>query len=168
MRKIAAFSCLVLALILATALVPASSSADEFKYAGPPAFTVTYPSGFAPDPSQEPESVWRVKNASGLVAEATVYAIPEGITPKDYAEKSYMPGLIKSQKTNARMTENKEITLSDGTKAYYSEMEWKHPDVMITTMLVSVYKDGKCIVVAAHPWDNWRVPEKIVKSLKFQ
>jgi hypothetical protein len=68
------------------------------------------------------------------------------------------------------MSDNKEITLSDGTKAYYSEISWNHAPsggTTITTMMVSVYKDGEWVWVAAHPWDNFGAEEKIVKSLKF-
>ena len=45
MRKIAASLCVVLALTLGITLVPALTSAAEFSYDGPPAFTVTYPAG---------------------------------------------------------------------------------------------------------------------------
>ena len=69
------------------------------------------------------------------------------------------------------MGDNKEISLSDGTKAYYSEMSWSHAPsggTPITTMIVGAYKDGKWVYVTAHPWDNYNAAEKIVKSLKFK
>ena len=49
MKKIAASLCVVLALTLGIILVPALTSAAEFSYDGPPAFTVTYPAGSTND-----------------------------------------------------------------------------------------------------------------------
>ena len=86
-----------------------------------------------------------------------------------------MPGLIKQVKTSVRMIDNKEITLSDGTKAYYSEMTWGYRGgdtqgelLNVVTMLVSVFKDGKLVTVTASPWENFSKSMEIVKSLKFQ
>jgi hypothetical protein len=45
---------LVIVLGLTTALVPTIVTADEFKYEGPPAFTVTYPTGSKPDSNLDP------------------------------------------------------------------------------------------------------------------
>lgn len=77
------------------------------------------------------------------------------------------------------MGKNKEITLSDGTRAYYREMDWVHASsggTLITTKVVSAYKDGKVVFIAAHAWGNlytgefqrYNTAEKIVKSLKFK
>lgn len=170
MKKNLASLCVVLALTLGIALFPVLTSAAEFSYAGPPAFTVTHPGG-SDDEKTSPEQVWRIKTGSGLVIDAAVAPIPEGIALKDYAEKSYLPGLASSQGSKVKLTENKEITLSDGTKAYYAEMDWTHAPsggTLITTMVVAVYKDGKLVYVDAHPWDNYGAAMKIVKSLKFK
>jgi hypothetical protein len=35
-------------------------------------------------------------------------------------------------------------------------------------MIVSAYKDGMCVQVAAHPYQEFKIYEKIVKSLKFK
>ncbi len=169
MKKSLASLGLVLALILGIALVPGLVSAAEYSFAGPPAFTVTYPGGS--DKDKTGDQVWAVITGAGLHIEVSVGAIPAGIELKDYAEKAYKPGLESSQGATAKMGDNKEITLSDGTKAYYSEMNWNHAPsggTPITTMMVTVYKDGKYINVADHPWDNYGVAERIVKSLKFK
>jgi hypothetical protein len=163
--------CLLLALTFGIAFLPTLSSAAEFSFAGPPAFTVTYPDGSTPEEKSAPAQVWAIKTPSGVVIQASVALIPEGVDLKDVAEKAYKPALEQSQGAKAKMSDNKEITLSDGTKAYYSEMDWNHAPsggTLITTMIVSVYKDGKWVYVAAHPWDNYNVAMKIVKSLKFK
>jgi len=169
MKKIAASLFIVLALTLGITLFPALTSAAEFSYAGPPAFTVTYPAGSTDEEKTEPEQVLRIQYPGGFFVDVGVSPIPEGVALKDYAEKSYKPGLEKGQGTTAKMSENKEITLADGTKAYYSEISWTHPptNTPIVTMIVSAYKDGKLVYVDAHPYMDYGKYEKIVKSLKF-
>ena len=171
MKKIAASLCVVLAITLGITLVPALTSAAEFSYDGPPAFTVTYPAGSTNEEEKtDPTQIWRIQYPGGYFADASVAPIPEGIALKDYAEKAYKPVLEKGQSATARMSENKEITLSDGTKAYYSEISWTHPPTgtPITTMIVSAYKDGKVVTIGAHPYGNYGQYEKLVKSLKFK
>lgn len=163
--------CFLLALTIGIAFLPTLSSAEEFSFAGPPAFTVTYPDGSTPKEKSDPAHVWAIKTPTNLEIYASVAPIPEGIELKDVAEKVYLPGLAKANNAKVKMGDNKEITLSDGTKAYYSEMDWNHAPsggTLITTMVVSVYKDGKWVFVDAHPWDNYNVAMKIVKSLKFK
>lgn len=170
MKKTAITLCVVLALTLGIVVIPALTSAAEFSYPGPPAFTVTYPGGGTEDEKTDPSQVLRIQYPVGFFFDVSVSPIPEGIALKDYAEKGYKPGLEQSQKATAKMGDNKEITLADGTKAYYSEMTWVHPPsgTPIVTMLVSAYKDGKVVVVDAHPYQEYGKYEKIVKSLKFK
>ncbi len=167
--KIKLSSCFFLALTLGIGFLPSLSSGEEFSFAGPPAFTVTYPGGNSKD--KKADQVLAIITGANLHVEVSVSPIPEGIELKDVAQKAYLPGLAEDQKAKVKMGENKEITLSDGTKAYYSEMDWNHAPsggTLITTMVVSAYKDGKWVYVAAHPWDNYNVAMKIVKSLKFK
>jgi hypothetical protein len=168
MKKNLAYLCVVMALTLGIALVPALTSAAEFSFAGPPAFTVTHPGGS--DKDKTGDQVWAITTGAGLSVEVSVAAIPAGIELKDYAEKAYLPGL-SALFGKVKMGDNKEMALADGTKAYYSEMDWTHAPsggTPITTMLVTAYKDGKYVCVAVHPWDNYNAATKIVKSLKFK
>jgi hypothetical protein len=155
---------------LGIALVPTRTSATEFSFAGPPAFTVTYPKGSTPTDKDSPVQVWAIKTPAGVIVQAAFAPIPEGVELKDAAAKGYLPGLAEAMRTKVKMGVNKEITLSDGTKAYYSEMDWIYNPTItrITTMIVSVYKDGKWVYTTAHPWENYGTLEKIVKSLKFK
>ncbi len=131
---------------------------------------MTYPAGGTEEEKTDPTQVLRIQYPVGLFVDVAVAPIPEGLALKDYAEKGYKPGLEKDQKATIKMGDNKEITLSDGTKAYYSEMTWTHPPTgtPITTMIVSAYKDGKLVIVGAHPYMDFGTYEKIVKSLKFK
>jgi len=184
MNKFATFLCVVLALTLGIVLTPTLSLAADFSYTGTPAFTVTYPDGSKTKKIIYPDQVWAVETLQGLIdITAFVSPIPEGIELKDVAEKTYKLRLENVGRTKAKMICNEEITLSDGTKAYYSAMEWKLPNrpLHLVTVLVSVYKDGKWVLVVGHPTKE-RHPEseipyrgnnidtaiKTVKSLKFK
>ncbi len=161
---------LAMVLILGIVLLPTLVSADEFSYSGPPAFTITYPEGSSPDEKTDPAQVLRIQWPVGLYVDVAVAPIPEGLALKDYAEKAYLPALAKGVNAQVKLAENKEITLSDGTKAYYAEMTWTHAPTgtPITSLLVAAYKDGKLVVVDAHPYQDFDKFEKIVKSLKFK
>lgn len=169
MKKTAVTLFVVLSMTLGIALLPTLTWAAEFSYAGPPAFTITYPDGSKPYDKPDLNQVWRIKTPEGVDIQAIAGPIPEGIELKDWAEKSYKPGLETSQKTKAKMKSNKEYELADGTKAYYSEMEWMwQGSTLITTVIVAAYKGGKLVYVAAYPWAVPDEPIEVVQSLKFK
>lgn len=169
MKKTAITLFVALVMILGIALVPTITWAEEFSYAGPPAFTVTYPKGSSKDKPTSPEQIWAIKTPEGVSIQASVGDIPAGVELKDYAEKSYKPGLESSQKTKVKIKTHKEYNLDDGTKAYYSELEWLHQgQTLITTVIVSAYKGGKFVTVTGHPWGDPDEPTEIVQSLKFK
>jgi hypothetical protein len=130
--------------------------------------------GSKPDSNTDPGNVWSIITPEGVSVRARVAPIPEGLELKDVAEKWYLPKLKKFVGTGVWMDDNKEITLSDGTKAYYSQMVWDSrvgvvvDSLRIVSMVVFVFKDGKLVNVAAHPWNNFSKSMEIVKSLKFQ
>jgi hypothetical protein len=162
-----------LALTFGIAFLPAASPGAEYSFAGPPAFTITYPDGSKPDNKVAPEQVWAVKTPKKVILQAGVSPMPPiswKIDLKDAAEKLYKPGLQRTAGPNITMGENKEITLDDGTRAYYSELKWiaEPYRIQITTMLVSAYKDGMWVYVAGHPWDSFGTIQEVVKSLKFK
>ena len=93
------------------------------------------------------------------------------------AEKVYKLRLEKSQVPEIKVSDNREIILSDGTKAFYSELEWTNPatHAQVVTVLVSAYKDGKWVFVVGHPWKEGadrgsliNTAINIVKTLKFK
>jgi class 3 adenylate cyclase/pimeloyl-ACP methyl ester carboxylesterase len=150
-------------------LTPTLSREVEFSYDGPPAFTVTYPDGSKEEKPERPEAVWQISTPAGLPVQAVVAPIPEGIELKDVAENAYKPLLEEILRTKSKLNSNEEITLSDGNTAYYSEMHWNTPiGIPMTTMVVSVYKEGKWVYIVAHAWINFHVSMKIIKSLRFK
>lgn len=169
MKKRAVIFGVMVVLSLVTILVPSLTLADEYSYTGKPAFTLTYPEGSF-EAEKAGDQVFRVQYPGGFFIDATVSPITAGIDLKDFAEKSYKPALEKDQKTTVTVANNKEITLSGGTKAYYSELKWVHPPsgTPLVTMIVSAYKDGKVVTAGAHPYTDFATYEKIVKSLTFK
>ncbi len=99
---------------------------------------------------------------------AAVADIPEGLELEDFGPIVYAAQL-KNVGSNIKVISNKEITLKCGTKAYQTDIKWLwNNTIPIKTFLVSVYRDGKCIFVSAHPWKNHDKVEPIVQSLTFK
>jgi len=165
MRKLSTVLCVSLVLVLGIMALPALSGAAEFHYPGPPAFTITYPDGSTQGKPDSPEQVFAMKDPDGVTIQVSVADIPEGVALKDAGE-AYSKGLAESQKSEVEIITNEEIELEDGTKAYFTEMEWMYQgSTLITTYVVSVYKDGKWVYAAAHPWADLEPSEEFVKSL---
>jgi CubicO group peptidase (beta-lactamase class C family) len=131
-----------------------------------PSFTFTYPLGSKKAELQFPAQVMRMKTSEGVNFYAAVSKIPDGIQLADFGPKYFAIGLQNDVGANVEIISNKEITLKCGTKAYRCDMKWIWNDTTpITTLLVSAYKDGHCIYMAAHPWENPEKVAPIVQSL---
>ncbi len=141
-----------------------------FKRTASPAFQFTYPLGSTKAELGWPSQIMRMKTPEGVIFAATIIDIPEGIQLKDFGPifivkwfKNYRYG------SNLKVTSNKEITLKDGTRAYQTNFTWVWNNTdAITTFQVSAYKDGKCIFLSIHPWQNPDQYEPIVQSLTFE
>ena len=72
--------------------------------------------------------------------------------------------------TNFDVISNESLTLEDGTKAYKTTIKWlyKNGQIWITTLLVSVYKENKCVFLEIHPAGDPEEVAWIVESLTFQ
>jgi len=140
-----------------------------FKRTSAPSFTFAYPIGSTRDELNNPSSqIMRMKTPEGVVFEAAVIDIPEGLNLADFGPKIYAKQL-ESLSSVIKVVSNKEITLKCGTKAYRSDIDWMWNDSFpLNTVIVSAYKNGKCVFLATHPMGS---PDKfapIVQSLTFQ
>jgi CubicO group peptidase (beta-lactamase class C family) len=139
-----------------------------FKRTASPAFKFEYPIGSKKASRDGPRQVMRMKTPSDVHFSASIGDIPEGMKLEDFGPKLYAQDL-ENVGSNIKVISNKEITLKCGTKAYRTDITWLwNNTVPITTFLVSVYKDGKCIFLCAHPWKNHDKVEPIVQSLTFK
>ena len=110
----------------------------------------------------------RMKTPDDVPFAAGVVDVPEGLEIEDFGPIGYVAQL-KKLGSNIKVISNKEITLKCGTKAYRTDITWLVNNIIpIKTFLVSVYMDGKCILVNAHPWKNHDKVEPIAQSLTFK
>jgi hypothetical protein len=166
---------LVLAGVLAVtvALSPSAALAKEYKYAGPPAFTVTYPGFYAQDSENPNKVLFRTKQEGTLPIMEINCIDPVGIdgTTKvtmANAAKEYAKRIEKSQQTTVTIASEKPITLKDGTPAVEAVMSFLYQGFLtLQTSAVVTVKDGKFIYVVIHQNPGapmWDAP----KSLTFK
>jgi len=139
-----------------------------FKRTASPAFKFEYPSGSKRAATDAPGQVMRMKTPGDVRFSASIGDIPEGMKLEDFGPKFYAQ-VLESVGSDIKVISNKEITLNCGTKAYRTDITWLlNNTVPITTFLVTVFKDGKCIFLCAHPWKYHDKAEPIVQSLSFK
>jgi len=64
---------------------------------------------------------------------------------------------------------NKKITLKCGASAYRTDIKWVwNNGFQLTSLVVSSYKDNKCVYLATHPMLNPERFASIVESLTFE
>lgn len=133
-----------------------------------PTFKFEYPIGSKKEVIRYPGQAMRMKTPGDVGFSASIGDIPEGMKLEDFGPKFYAQEL-ENVGSNIKVISNEEITLKCGTKAYRTDITWLwNNNVPITTFLVSVYKNGKCIFLCAHPWKYHDKAEPIVLSLSFK
>ncbi len=132
-----------------------------------PAFQFKYPIGSEKAETDGPGQIMRMKSPGNVVIRAGIVDIPEGIPIEEFGSKYFIMRL-KEGGSDFKIISNKEITLQCGTKAYRTDIKWLwDKNVSMTTFLVSVYKDGKCIFLNTLTWSDPERCEPIVNSLTF-
>jgi len=140
-----------------------------FKRTADPSFTFEYPMGSTRAELANPAfQVMRMKTPEGVVFDAAVMDIPEAVNLADFGSKIYAKNL-ESVGSDVKVVSNKEITLKCGAKAYRSDINWLwNNSFPLNTVLVSAYKNGKCIHLATHPMGNPEKVAQIVQSLTLK
>lgn len=133
-----------------------------------PAFKFEYPSGSRRRATDGPNQIMAMENPAGVVFQAAVVDIPEGMKLADVGPKAYAVAL-ENAGSNVNVISNKEITLKDGTKAYRTDIKWLFQgSFSLTTLVVSAFKDGKWVFLTAHPWQAPNEVAPIVESLTLK
>jgi CubicO group peptidase (beta-lactamase class C family) len=133
-----------------------------FKRATQPSFQFEYPAGSKKSRTDAPIQVMKMKTPAGVDFSASVEDIPEGIGVEDFGQKYYLPAL-QNFGSNVNIISNNKLALKCGTTAYRTDIEWLwNNSIKITSLVVSTYKDGKVVFVAAHPWQNIEAVAPIV------
>ena len=87
--------------------------------------------------------------------------LPEGKAYKDLANETIAFFQDKYQGSNCQTLYERNIKLNDGTSAYEFEVKWNHPQVLLYTYRVAVFKDKKLIGVSVS--DTSKVSDQLKK-----
>jgi hypothetical protein len=110
----------------------------------------------------------RMQTPEDVSFSASLGDIPEGIKLEEWGPKIYTSAL-KNFGSNIEVISNKSITLKCGTKAYRTDVKWLwNNQVELNTIVVSSYKDDKCVFLSTHPMFGAEKFAPIVESLSFK
>ena len=139
-----------------------------FKRTTPPNFQFKYPLGSKKAAKDAPGQVMRMTTPAGVRFSASVGDIPEGIGLEDFGKNYYAPAL-QNVGSNIQVISNNKISLKCGTIAYRTDIEWLwNNSLKITSLVVTAYKDGKFVFVAAHPWQYIEEVAPLPESLQLK
>ena len=135
-----------------------------FKRTASPGFKFEYPLGSQKEAKEYQSQVMRMKTPGDIFFSASVIYIPEGIKLEDFGPKFFAPDF-----PNAQVISNKKITLKCGTSAYRTDMKWLWKNsIQLSSVVVSAFKDGKCIFINTHSGEYRKEITSIVESLEFE
>lgn len=138
-----------------------------FSRKAPPAFEFAYPSGSKKSGIDNPGQVMKMKTLDDIDFSASVIDIPPGIELEAFGPAIYAKVLEKVG-SHVQVVSNEKISLQCGTGAYRTEITWLWKNSLsIKTILVTAYKQGKAVMVCAHPWKSTRTIEPMFQSLRF-
>ena len=133
-----------------------------------PKFMFEYPAGSKKQPTVNLRQVMRMKTPDEVHFEASVIDIPGKLKLEDFGPKFYAENLHRFG-SDIEVLANKKMTLKCGTRAYRTDIKWVWNNyIPLTSLVVSAYKDNKCVYLVTHTGPN---PEKfapIVESLRFE
>ncbi|MCP4691895.1 MAG: serine hydrolase, partial [Desulfobacterales bacterium] len=139
----------------------------KFVRSASPAFRFEYPPGSIRIPASNPRQVMVMSTIRGVYFDANVSEIPAGAQLSEINAKVYAANL-ENIGTDVSVKSNRSITLKDGTPAYRSEITWLFTGLFPTsTVVTSVFKEGKWVFVAAHPWTALEEIAPILESPRF-
>ena len=136
----------------------------SYTHDGAPAFTIDFPPGTNIDAPAELGEVFAAQTPDGV----TFGVFVEDALALD-AVAGHFAETVAHLGSDFDITENRPITLADGTAAYRSEVAWHYApaSLELKTQLVSAVKDGKLVWVAAHPQRRMAHIAQLVESLRF-
>jgi CubicO group peptidase (beta-lactamase class C family) len=133
-----------------------------------PKFMFEYPKGSKKLATVSPAQIMRMKTPGEVQFAASVMDIPDNLKLEDFGPKLFT-GILQNIGSDIQVIANNKLTLKCGTSAYRSDIKWVWNKVYpITSLVVSSFKNNKCIYLVANPIQN---PEKftpIVESLRFE
>ena len=148
-------------------------SSTSYRHEAFPAFSVGIPEGTRERGPEAPGEVFSGSTPDGVDIQVSITDFPfAGILMPIEKAAEYFVGLTEASGTGSdfEVTRNEPITLGDGSSAYRSEKRWRHfeRDAMVVTQLVSAYRGGRLVMVAAHSASASEDAARIVESLRFE
>lgn len=139
-----------------------------FSYTASPEFQFRYPIESHKVETVTESQVMRMEyDVNGF--SASIIDIPPGVEAEDFGPVFYANSDFSNNSSNIKVISNSAIKLNCGTNAYRTEIEWQwKKSLPITTYLVSVYKDGKCVFIDAHAWKHHDTFKDLIQSLVFK
>lgn len=139
-----------------------------FVRTAPPAFQFEYPLGSRKAKPNAPGQIMAMRTPDNIRFQASVIDIPENMKLSDFGPRFYGAAL-ENVGSHIRVVSNREIRLKDGAEAYRTVIEWLFQDSFpVISLVVSAFKDGKCVFLTAHPWQYPDEVAPIVESLTFK
>lgn len=136
-----------------------------FKRSATPSFSFQYPVGSMKIEMNSPLQIMRMQTPEGVSFNASLVKIPDGIKLDEFGPK-YITSVLQSVGSDVKVISNKEIKLKCGSQAYRTDFTWLWNGAFpLNTLIVSAYKDGQCVFVAAHPMSDPEKVASIVESL---
>lgn len=139
-----------------------------FRRAKSPKFRFGYPVRSKKLSTTSKWQIMRMKTPNEANFEASVIAIPDKIKLEDFGPKWYME-YLQGIGSDAEVIANKEITLNCGSRAYRTDIKWTYYDyIKLTSLIVSSYRDKKCVYLVINTGRNPEKIASIVESLTFE
>jgi hypothetical protein len=139
-----------------------------FKRTATPSFSFQYPLGSTKVPTNSPLQIMKMQTPSRVIFNACLVKIPEQIKLEEFGPK-YITSLLQKFGSDVKVISNKEIKLKCGSRAYRTDIKWNWGGTFpLNSLIVSAYKEGQCIWVAAHPEVNSEEFAPIVQSLTLK
>jgi CubicO group peptidase (beta-lactamase class C family) len=139
-----------------------------FRRAKSPKFKFEYPVGSKKLSTTSKWQIMRMKTPNEANFEASIIDIPDKIKLEDFGPKWYME-YLQGIGSDAEVIANKEITLNCGSRAYRTDIKWTYYDyIKLTSLVVSSYRDKKCVYLVINTGRNPEKIASIVESLTFE
>ena len=141
----------------------------SYTYTGEPQFTIAFPAGTDVGPPTLPGEVFVGDTPDGVKFAASVADITDGLSLDKVADFIISGGLAAGFGSDFEVTENRPITLADGTPAYRAEIAWVYAPAALNlkTQVVAAFKGGKVVWVIAHVQERRAHISELVESLRF-
>ena len=140
-----------------------------YEYKKTPAFSFRFPDDSTKAQLNSPGQVLAGKTPEGVPFGVAVNQVPLGLDLSEVGPDYYAAYLEKNGVgSDIKILKNQEIRLKCGTRAYLTEFDWFFQgNRLITTQLVSAFKENKWVYASVHPLQFPWETTAIVKSLNF-